>query len=141
MYAAIFVDIDGPLHVLSLGLQADKNDLVKPCEKLKNLTWSEGSTSVQAPVSHFTHAVLAYQGKPTYQGDESVMKLAQHFTAILKKATCNMYKDTMLTEWSSLNLFISESYGKMVPYCDVCAAIFSLPVHSSKFSNILNIIE
>ena len=52
-----------------------------------------------------------------------------------------MSKDTMLTEWSSLKLLISESYGKAVPYLDVWAAIFSLPAHSSKFSNILNIIE
>ena len=69
------------------------------------------------------------------------MKLVQHFTAILQKTRCNVSKDTMLTEWSSLKLLISESHGKAVPYLDIRAAIFSLPTHSSKFSNILNVIE
>ena len=209
MHAAIFVDIVGPLRVLSLGLQADENDPVKALRRIKEFHWtmvklqsSDFATAKfdkfnencepvhdqhvyqNVPLSNFPQAlngaedqrrewieaivkcmenrfkdlkeapvykhlcpILDTQSWPTEEsqliahGDESVMKLVQHFTALLQKTRCDVSKDTMLTEWSSLKLLISESYGKAVPYLDVWAAIFSLPAHSSKFSNILNIIE
>ena len=48
---------------------------------------------------------------------------------------------TVLTEWSSLKLLISETYSKAIPYQDVWTAIFSSPASKLQFSNILNIIE
>ena len=40
MYAAIFIDIVGPLCVLSLGLQADENDPVKALRRIKEFHWT-----------------------------------------------------------------------------------------------------
>ncbi|XP_046840401.1 zinc finger protein 862-like [Xenia sp. Carnegie-2017] len=40
MYASIFVDIIGPLRVLSLGLQTDDNDPVKALRRIKEFDWT-----------------------------------------------------------------------------------------------------
>ncbi|XP_046862831.1 uncharacterized protein LOC124456427 [Xenia sp. Carnegie-2017] len=57
MYASIFVDIIGPLRVLSLGLQTDDNDPVKALRRIKEFDWTmvklQGSTFGKATFDKF----------------------------------------------------------------------------------------
>lgn len=212
MFASIFVDVIGPLRVLSLGLQGNDNDPVKALRRIKEFHWTmvklqattfgtanfdtftENCKTIDehgnqrsyqdVVLSHYSRALSGaaeqrrewvdaivqclgdrftdLQEAPVYRhlcpildtqswpggqdnlithGDESIVQITIHFAKLLKQNDCDLSKDTMLAEWSSLKLLISETYSKAVPYQDVWAAIFSSPASKLQFSNILHIIE
>lgn len=77
MFAAIFVDIVGPLRVLSLGLQADDNDPVKALRRIKEFHWTmvklEASTFGTATFDAFKKACKAAEDDETKLSYQDVL--------------------------------------------------------------------
>jgi hypothetical protein len=81
MFAAIFVDIIGPLRVLSLGLQAGDNDPVKALRRIKEFHW----TMVKLQASTFGTATFDAFKKDCKAADDDENRLS--------------YQDVVLTNY------------------------------------------